>query len=338
MAAQPNWMQRAQNHWFRARQTWQHVSRKTVSCSTACPWLRYRRPLGRELPWRPGLMPRMSRSALNSHGISCCAISIPAWKKSSAALIWHWPPTGRKSTPPRISRNKLTVIIGTQGSAMVDLEFHRLRTMHRLGMRYFGLAYTGPTMFADGCGESRNGFELRRNRADRRPATISAILDLSTSDTVHGKKRWRSRFPVCTTPNSYALNPNDRNTTDETARAIRAKGGIMGICGLPKTVHPENATLNELLDHADHWVKTIDAAHVGFGLDFVEAYKSDRSTMPAASRLWRTRRPDIFRHRRGIPSSGLSARHRQHQTTAEPDARPVRSGLCRERGGRHHRR
>ena len=74
----------------------------------------------------------------------------------------------------------------------------------------------------------------------------------------------------CTHSDSMPL-INDRNTTDETARAIRAKGGIMGICGLPKTVRPENATLNGLLDHADHWVKAIDAAHVGFGLDFVRS-------------------------------------------------------------------
>lgn len=204
--------------------------------------------------------------------------------------------TNRQEIDAANKQGKLAVIIGTQGSAMVDLEFHRLRTMHRLGMRYFGLAYTGPTLFADGCGESRNaglsfaGIELIDACND-----LGLILDLShVGHRSREEAVTRSRFPVCTHSNSYALNPNDRNTTDETARAIRAKGGIMGICGLPRTVHPENATLNELLDHADHWVKTVDAAHVGFGLDFVEAYKSDRSTMPAASRLWRTRRPDIF--------------------------------------------
>jgi membrane dipeptidase len=34
------------------------------------------------------------------------------------------------------------------------------------------------------------------------------------------------------------LNANDRNTTDETAKAIVAKGGMLGVCGLAKTVGP----------------------------------------------------------------------------------------------------
>lgn len=193
-------------------------------------------------------------------------------------------------------QGKLAVIIGTQGSAMVDLEFHRLRTMHKLGMRYFGLAYTGPTLFADGCGETRNaGLSFAGMELVDACNELGLILDLShVGHRSREEAVARARFPVCTHSNAYALNRNDRNTTDETARAIRARGGVMGICGLPKTVHPTNATLNELLDHAGHWIEIVDAGHVGIGLDFVEAYKTSNATMPAASRLWRTRRPDIF--------------------------------------------
>lgn len=192
-------------------------------------------------------------------------------------------------------QGKMAVIIGTQGSAMVDLEFHRLRTMYRLGLRYFGLAYTGPTMFADGCGETRNaGLSFAGQELVDACNDLGLILDLShVGHRSREEAAARARFPVCTHSNAYTVNRNDRNTTDETARAIRAKGGVMGICGLPKTVHPTHATLNEMLDHADHWVNTVDAEHVGIGLDFVEAYKASNVIMPA-SRLWRTRRPDIF--------------------------------------------
>ena len=190
---------------------------------------------------------------------------------------------------------KLAVIIGTQGSAMVDMEFHRLRTMFKLGMRYFGLAYTGPTLFADGCGEKRDaGLSFAGMELIDAVNELGLILDLShAGHQARAEGAKRATFPVCTHSNAYAVNPNDRNTTDETAKVIRSKGGIMGICGLPKTVHSTDATLNEMLDHADHWVATVGDGYVGIGLDFVEAYKASKQILPI-SKLWRIRRPDIF--------------------------------------------
>lgn len=190
---------------------------------------------------------------------------------------------------------KLAVIIGTQGSAMVDMNFHRLRTMYRLGMRYFGLAYTGPTLFADGCGEKRDaGLSFSGLELIDAVNELGLILDLShAGHRSRAEGAERARYPVCTHSNAYAVNANDRNTTDSTATVIRNKGGVMGICGLPKTVKSTDATLNDMLDHAEHWMKTLGDDYVGVGLDFVEAYKETQKILPA-SRLWRLRRPDIF--------------------------------------------
>lgn len=190
---------------------------------------------------------------------------------------------------------KLAVVIGTQGSAMLGSDLYRLEILHRLGLRIFGLAYTGPTMFADGCGERRDagltflGMELIE-AVDR----LNLLLDLS-----HVGHRSRaeavklSNAPVCTHSNAYSVNANDRNTKDDTARAIAAKGGVLGVCGLPKTVWPQDATLDRLIDHVDYYVELLGADHVGFGCDFVAAYKASKQIFPA-SRRWRTLRPDVF--------------------------------------------
>jgi membrane dipeptidase len=102
-----------------------------------------------------------------------------------------------------------------------------------------------------------------------------------------------SHAPVCTHSNSYSVNANDRNTRDDTAQAVAEKGGVLGVCGLPKTVWPQNATLDRLIDHVDYYVKLLGVDHVGFGCDFVAAYKAAREILPV-SRRWRTLRPDIF--------------------------------------------
>ena len=51
---------------------------------------------------------------------------------------------------------KLGIILGTQGSSMIETQLTRVGIMEKLGFRFFGLAYTGATLFADGCGENRN--------------------------------------------------------------------------------------------------------------------------------------------------------------------------------------
>ena len=81
---------------------------------------------------------------------------------------------------------------------------------------------------------------------------------------------------------------------------MAGKGGVIGACGLVKSVWPQNATIEHLLDHIDHFVKIVGHLHVGIGLDFVEGYQERfRATAVKADVVpkWRTLRPDIF----GLP-------------------------------------
>jgi len=192
-------------------------------------------------------------------------------------------------------QGRLAVIAGTQGSAMVDLDFHRLRTMTRMGMRYFGLAYTGATLFADGCGEKRDaGLSFAGEELVDAVNELGLILDLShAGHRARAEGAARARYPVCTHSNAYAVCANDRNTRDETARAIGEKGGIMGVCGLPRSVKEAEPTLNDMLEHGEHWIRTVGIEHVGIGLDFTEGYKATKLLRPHTVR-WRTLRPDIF--------------------------------------------
>ena len=193
------------------------------------------------------------------------------------------------------AQGKLAIVIGTQGSSFIEKELYRVELLYRLGMRICGLAYTGGTLHADGCGEKRDaGISFLGRELIDIVNGLPMWLDLS-----HCGHRTRAeavliaRAPVCTHSNAYGLNPNDRNTTDETARAIVAKGGMLGVCGLAKTVWPQNATLDRIVDHIDYYAKLIGPENVGFGCDFVAAYKASGQILPASKR-WRTLRPDVF--------------------------------------------
>jgi len=195
-------------------------------------------------------------------------------------------------------KGKLGIILGTQGSEVVDKHFTRVRILHRLSVRYIGLAYTGATQFADGCGETRDaGLTFLGKEFIEAVNELPVLLDLShTGHRSRLEAAVLAKNPVCTHSNAYAMNHNDRNTTDEVARIIAEKGGVIGICGLVRAVAPKDATIDHMLDHAEHWVKVIGAEHTGLGLDFTEgfqdAYQEGRSTMKPSK--WRRLRPDIF--------------------------------------------
>lgn len=190
---------------------------------------------------------------------------------------------------------KLAVIVGTQGASMVERHLWRITLMWRLGLRYIGLAYTAGNLFGDGCGESRNGgLTFLGKEFIAAVNELPLILDVShCGHQTRAEAVKLARIPVCTHSNSYTINPNDRNTKDETVKVIASKGGVVGICGLPRSVKSENPTIQDMLDHCDYYKKLVDSQHIGVGLDFIEAYQESKQVLPESVR-WRTWRPDIF--------------------------------------------
>ncbi len=193
---------------------------------------------------------------------------------------------------------KLAVIPGTQGSAMVGRDIYRVEIMHRLGFRFFGPAYTGATVFCDGCGEIRNaGLSFLGKELIECLNGLTMLVDLSH---VGHQSRYEiaqlANHPVCTHSNAYAVHANDRNTKDETAKLVADKGGVMGVCALTHSVAGTAPSIEHLLDHAEHYIETIGIDHVGVGFDFVEAYRERFFSGEAKHEppKWRTLRPDIF--------------------------------------------
>ena len=193
---------------------------------------------------------------------------------------------------------KLAVFMGLQGAESLHKALHRVSLLHRLGVRFIGLAYTGATLFGDGCGEARNaGLTFLGKDFIAAVNELPMLLDLSHSGhQTRLEAADLARHPVCTHSNAYAVNANDRNTKDEVAVIVARKGGVMGICGLERSVWPEQPTVEHLVDHADHYMKVLGPGHVGIGMDYTRGYQdSYRAGVPVKqSHKWRTWRPDIF--------------------------------------------
>lgn len=193
---------------------------------------------------------------------------------------------------------KLAVMLGLQGSESLHKALHRVSLLHRLGVRFIGLAYTGATLFGDGCGESRNaGLTFLGKDFVATVNELPMLLDLSHSG--HQTRLEAAELalhPVCTHSNAYTVNPNDRNTKDEVAIVVGRKGGVMGVCGLERSVWPGQPTVEHLVDHAEHYLRLLGPGHVGIGMDYTAGYQdSYRAGVPMKqSHKWRTLRSDIF--------------------------------------------
>lgn len=196
-------------------------------------------------------------------------------------------------------KGKLGIVIGTQGASMIgdQDQFWRIETMTRLGLRFLGLAYTTANALGDGCGEKRDaGLTYLGEELISVVNTLPLMLDLShCGHRTRAEAAALARAPVCTHSNSDNLRSNGRNTTDATVRAMASKGGMIGVCGLPQSLADEAPTLDDLLDHVDHFVKLVGVDHVGIGMDYVESFQEAATVVaPPSVVTWRTRRPDIF--------------------------------------------
>jgi membrane dipeptidase len=192
---------------------------------------------------------------------------------------------------------QLGIVFGTQGATLIGDQLWRLEVLARLGLRVFGLAYTTANLFGDGCGEKRDaGVSYLGEELIGLANTLPIMLDLShCGHRTRAEAARLARAPVGTHSNANALRPNGRNTTDETVKAMAAKGGMIGICGLPHSLADGTPTLDDFLDHLEHFVKLVGHGHVGLGLDYVEKYAEQEVVgAPPSVVTWRTRRPDIF--------------------------------------------
>lgn len=190
---------------------------------------------------------------------------------------------------------RLGVLMGFQGASMIGADLSRLSLLARLGLRCIQLTYTAANLYGDGCGERRNaGLSILGQEFIAAVNELPLLLDLSHCGHATSLEAAElAKAPVVTHANAYAVNANDRNKKDELLRAVAAKDGVIGICALPRPVHPHAPTLGHLLDHLQHIEQIVGTSRVGLGLDFIEGLQ-DRKVVLPESRRWRTLRPDIF--------------------------------------------
>ncbi|MFB9768210.1 dipeptidase, partial [Nocardioides kongjuensis] len=178
-----------------------------------------------------------------------------------------------------VDAGKIALILALESAPGVGEDVELLETLHRLGIRVASLAHFGRTALADGSGEDATGSRLTRAgvRAVAEMERMGMMFDVSHlgASGVEHVLELATRPIIATHSSARALRDHHRNLTDQQLRGIAATGGVVCVNFLGSFLHPEEYTLEKLLDHIEHIAAVVGVEHVGLGPDFMEEVIAD---------------------------------------------------------------
>ncbi len=163
-------------------------------------------------------------------------------------------------------------LLSIEGADVIEGKIEMLRVFRRLGVRMVGLVHSIRNQLADGVTDRRTGGGLSELgiQAVEELNRLGMIIDVSH---INDEGFWdvldHTKHPIIAShSNSRVVCSHPRNMTDEMIVALAENDGVMGMNFAPGFVHPEQATLQRVVDHIDHIVDLVGPDHVGLGSDF----------------------------------------------------------------------
>ena len=157
-----------------------------------------------------------------------------------------------------------------------------LRVYYELGLRVCGIAYQIANIFGGGATDGHIGLSRAGRNLVEEIHSLGMVLDVGghTGDqTSLDAIEASAGLPViCSHGNARALADSSRNLSDRVAEAIAGTGGVIGVVAINDFVLrgqqmanlPETrwGTVDDMLNHADHYRKLVGVEHIGIGPDF----------------------------------------------------------------------
>jgi membrane dipeptidase len=177
------------------------------------------------------------------------------------------------------TEGRVAVVLAFEGAMPIDDDLGILRMFHRLGVRSIGLTWNDRNLLGDGVAVGGGGGLTRFGRAAVAEMNrlgividVSHMADEGIRDTIEA-----SAHPIMAShSNARALCPHPRNIGDDLARALARAGGVIGLHMLAQFISGSTeASLDQFLDHVDHFVRLVGPAHVGLGPDCMEQWPAD---------------------------------------------------------------
>lgn len=179
--------------------------------------------------------------------------------------------TGKEAAEARAA-GCLYVFLGVEGLAPLGTDLSGLDALAAAGVRTAMLTWNESNALAAGAGAPDTGLTELGRQAVRRMERLGMLPDVSHL----GEQGFWDLLDATEGPvmashsNCRALCDVRRNLTDDQLRAIRDRGGVVGLNSYHGFVHPdpERQTVETLARHAIHMIEVMGVEHVGCGFDF----------------------------------------------------------------------
>jgi membrane dipeptidase len=171
----------------------------------------------------------------------------------------------------QLKGDEIGTLLTLEGVDAIGNDLQKLSILYELGVRSIGLTWNNANLAADGADERRGagitsfGSEIITFNNDRQILTdVSHLSENAFWDVIK-----EADFPIASHSNSKTLCNHVRNLTDEQAKALFAKNGVIHVVYYPAFVNgKESATISELIAHIDHFCSLGGVRQIGFGSDF----------------------------------------------------------------------
>ena len=172
---------------------------------------------------------------------------------------------------------KIGIMLSFEGVEPLYDDITLLRPFYELGVRFVGLTWGRRNFAADGGpldigGEVYNGgLTPFGKKLVQEAERLGMIIDVShINDEGFNDVLEIAQGPVIAShSNARAVTNKPRNLSDEQLQAIAKTGGVAGINVVSNVaaMSKEEATIDTLVKHIEHIVKTVGIEHVSLGLD-----------------------------------------------------------------------
>ncbi len=168
------------------------------------------------------------------------------------------------------AEKKIAVFLGIEGAKFVE-NLEELQYWYNRGVRHISLTWNEANQYGGGAKSENVGLTKKGVAFVKEIQRLGMILDLAhTNEQTFYEILEQSKGAVIishTGCKSVCNHP--RNVTDEQLKAVKARGGVVGIAAAAPFLseNKEDWTVQMMAKHVDHAIQQIGIEHVGLGLD-----------------------------------------------------------------------
>jgi len=171
----------------------------------------------------------------------------------------------------RMKLGQIGAMLTLEGVDAIGNDLAKLHILYQLGVRSVGLTWNQANLAADGAGEPRGGGLtlfgkeiVEFNNQHQILTDVSHLSDKGIWDVIE-----LARYPIASHSNARALCNHPRNLTDEQAKAMFTRGGLVHVVYNPPFIKESGVvTISDLVKHIDHFCSLGGVKQIGLGSDF----------------------------------------------------------------------